>query len=64
MKKTIKAWAVFIGGKIKNIYEDEQEANFSIGLEKYMGYEAKSKRALMAHIKSIELRRVTITVED
>jgi len=64
MKKTIKACAVFVKGKIRNVYEDEDEARFAVDIEKYMGCEAKNKKALAAHIKSIELRPITIIVED
>jgi len=64
MKKEIKAWAVIVKGKIKNVYEDEREAKFVVDLEKYMGIEPKNKKELAAHIKTVELRRVTITVED
>ena len=64
MKTTIKAWAVFVGGKIKNVYGDECEAKFAMDLEKYMSIEPKSKRALAAHVRSVELHRITITVED
>jgi len=64
MKKTIKAWGLFVKDKIKNVYEDEGEARFALDLEKYMSIERKSKKALAAHIKSVELRRITIIVED
>jgi hypothetical protein len=64
MKKTIKAWAVFVKGKIKNVYEGEGEARFAVDLEKYMSVERKSKKALAAHVKSIELIPVTIMVND
>lgn len=64
MKKTITAWAVFVKDKIRGVYEDEQEALFVVDVEKYMRPELKSKRVLAAHVKSIKLRRVTISWEE
>jgi hypothetical protein len=63
-KKTIKAWAVLVADKIKSIHENEGEAKFSASLEKYMGYLGESKKGLRAHVKSVSIKRITITAED
>jgi hypothetical protein len=55
VKRTVRLWAVFVRGKIINVYEDETLARCRADLERYMTYEGRNKKALMAHVKSVKV---------
>jgi len=59
--KTIM-WAVYVKGKIRNVYDNEVEARCSADLERDMGYMEEDKRGLAAHVRSVRVRRIEIRV--